>query len=93
MHTRDPNKFWNYIKRLGPERKNVFPDECFKNGEIHTDPETMKDVWSNDFKLLYNPQTDSSFDENFKQQVLNHKDHLERRMLDPLYQSNADLNR
>lgn len=53
----------------------------------------MKDVWSNDFKLLYNPQTDSSFDENFKQQVLNHKDHLERRMLDPLYQSNADLNR
>lgn len=29
----------------------------------------------------------------FKQQVLNHKDHLERRMLDPLYQSNADLNR
>lgn len=60
---------------------------------LHTDPETMKDVWSNDFKLLYNPQTDSSFDENFKQQVLNHKDHLERRMLDPLYQSNADLNR
>lgn len=60
---------------------------------LQTDPETMKDVWSNDFKLLYNPQTDSSFDENFKQQVLNHKDHLERRMLDPLYQSNADLNR
>lgn len=24
-HNHDPNKFWNYIKRLGPERKKVFP--------------------------------------------------------------------
>lgn len=63
----------------------MFPDECFQNGEIHTDPETLKEVWSTDFKLLYNPHKDSSFDENFKQQALNHKDHLERLMLDPLF--------
>lgn len=49
-HTHDPYKFWNCIKRLGSERKNKFPDECFKNGEIHTDPETMEEVWSTDFK-------------------------------------------
>lgn len=53
----------------------------------------MKNVWSTDFKRLCNPQTDSSFDENFNQQALNHKDHLGRHMLDPLYQSNADLDR
>lgn len=53
----------------------------------------MKNVWSSDFKRLCNPQTDSSLDENFNQQALNRKDHLGRHMLDPLYQSNADLNR
>lgn len=71
----------------------MFPGECFKNGEIHADNGTMKEMWSTDFRLLYNPQMDSLFDENFKQQALNHTDHLERCMLDPLCQPNADLNR
>lgn len=54
MYICDFNKFWNYIKCLGLERKNVFFDECFKNGEIYIDFEIMKDVWFNDFKLLNN---------------------------------------
>ena len=92
-HTSDPRRFWSYIKRLGPTTKNNFPKECYKSGEIHTEPEIIKEVWTDAFQQLYNPKDNNSFDDEFITQAKSHKEHVERLMLDPLYEPNAYLNR
>ena len=60
-HTSDPRRFWSYIKRLGPTTKNNFPKECYKSGEIHTEPEIIKEVWTDAFQQPYNPKDNNSF--------------------------------
>ena len=78
---------------MGPTTKNNFPKECYKSGEIHTEPEIIKEVWTDAFQQLYNPKDNNSFDDEFITQAKSHKEHVERLMLDPLYEPNAYLNR
>ena len=50
--------------------------------------------WSCEFENLYNPSfCDNDFDDTFYNTVLNEKDFLEDKMLDPLFEENIDLNR
>lgn len=89
----DPRKFWEHIKRLGPNRKKQFPTECYDDqGEISSDEKLLKQTWYKEFKNLYNPDSDPDFDAAFKNEAINQKLHLERMMLDPLYIPNTFLN-
>ena len=49
--------------------------------------------WKTDFENIYNNESVDDFDSAFQREALSHKRLLEDRMLDPLYDSNAELNR
>ena len=53
--TNDPNKFWESLKKLGPNRKTNIPLEIYENNEINCDLDTVLNKWKNDFSSLYNP--------------------------------------
>jgi hypothetical protein len=92
-HTNDPRKFWDHIKRLGPQKNSKIPNECYSNtGELTSDPNVVREKWSSEFKNLLNQQHDESFDSDFKLDIVNQKHHMERNMLDPLYDANSELN-
>jgi hypothetical protein len=93
VSSHDPRQFWEKIKKLGPQRKGNIPDECYdENGEVTSNPTTLTNVWERDFSKLYNVQNETIFDESFKTASVNHKLHMEREMLEPLYESNMELN-
>ncbi len=50
------------------------------------------DKWRSDYHSLYNDNCED-FDDPFQSDILRSKDHLERRMQDPLYRANPILNR
>ena len=45
-----------------------------------------------DFECLYNNDKANNFDFHFQREALSHKAVLEDNMLDPLYESNTELN-
>ena len=47
--TNDPNKFWESLKKLGPNRKTNIPLEIYENNEINCDLDTVLNKWKNDF--------------------------------------------
>ena len=52
----------------------------------------MLETWKNDFEKLYNNDENNTFNDDFHREALSHKLLLEDRMLDPLYDSNMELN-
>ena len=64
-----------------------------ENGEILTDEQSVLNCWKTDFENLYNNDSFDSFNSEFQREALSNKRLLEERMLDPLYESNAELNR
>lgn len=94
ISVKDPRKFWDKIKHLGPKRKSKIPYECYmEDGSVTTNPEYLKQKWKSEFSNLYNPNTDSSFDSEFRNTAIIQKHAFEQNMLDPLYISNSELNK
>ena len=60
--TNDPNKFWESLKNLGPNRKSNIPLEIYENNEINCDLDTVLNKWKNDFSSLYNPMQTKATD-------------------------------
>ena len=55
-NNKDPNEFWNYMRKLGPSKCNDIPWEVEIDGKIKTDRETVLNKWTADFKKLYQCQ-------------------------------------
>ena len=93
MSTENPNEFWEKIKHLGPRKCSEIPMETYdQDGNIITDETFVLNQWKTDFENLYKNDDDNSFDTQFHNDALSHKQFLEENMLDPLYESNRDLN-
>ena len=94
MSTENPREFWNKIKTLGPRKSTNIPMEIYnENGEVLTNEKCVLNRWKTDFENIYNNESVDDFDSAFQREALSHKRLLEDRMLDPLYDSNAELNR
>ena len=94
MSTENPREFWNKIKTLGPRKSTNIPMEVYnENGEVLTNEKCVLNRWKTDFENIYNNESVDDFDSAFQREALPHKRLLEDRMLDPLYDSNAELNR
>ena len=53
-NTKDPNKFWEYIKKLGPNTKaNNIPWEVRIEGKVVQDKDAVLRTWKDSFKNLY----------------------------------------
>ena len=94
MSTENPREFWNKIITLGPRKSTNIPMEVYnENGEVLTNEKCVLNRWKTDFENIYNNESVDDFDSAFQREALSHKRLLEDRMLDPLYDSNAELNR
>ena len=74
--TKNPTEFWNYIRKLGPNRKNEIPWAVNVNRTIETDKDTVLKVWKDTFETLYNTPP-STFDDKFKEEELKRCDQVD----------------
>ena len=94
MSTENPREFWNKIKTLGPRKSTNTPMEVYnENGETLTDEQSVLNCWKTDFEKIYNNDSFDSLNSEFQRKALSHKRLLEDRILDSLYESNAELSR
>ncbi|XP_062589588.1 uncharacterized protein LOC134251217 [Saccostrea cucullata] len=93
--SKNPKRFWEELKSLGPKRKNKIPKECYTvDGNISTEPTFVQNVWKSEFSNLYNPlPTDTVYNDTFLQQAVELVNFMESNMLDPLREHNPQLNR
>ena len=68
-NTKDPAKFWEYVKKLGPERDTDIPWEVRRNGELVTDCEVVLDQWKFEYENLFRLKN-HSFDDKFKARMI-----------------------
>ena len=68
--TDDPNKFWKYVKNLGPKSKQSIPMEVIVDGQIVTEESEVLQKWKSDFEQLYQANNTNMFDDNFRDSVL-----------------------
>ena len=94
MTSENPNEFWEKIKKSGPRKSSEIPMEIYdQNGEILMDDINVLETWKRDFEnLYYNIDADYNFNSDFHRHALSHKSLLEDRTLNPLYDSNRELN-
>ena len=91
--TDNPRQFWEYIKKLGPKPSNKILQEVYdENGNIKCDLDSVLHKWKVEFENLYKSESDS-FDDNFYTEIKSLLRTRELNMNDPLYVSNAVLNR
>ncbi len=85
--------FWQYVKNLGPKRKEKIPEEVYnENNDITFETDYVLNKWKLEFEKLYN-NNEGVFDDNFKKEKVELKENWERSMLDPLYPENELINR
>ena len=93
MSSENSNEFWEKIKRLELRRNSQIPKEVYdQNGVIETDEQYVLNKWKMDFECFYNNDKENNFDSHFQREALSHKAVLEDNILDPLYESNTELN-
>ena len=63
--TNDSNKFWEYVRNLGPKKNSTIPWKVCVDGEIMVDKNVVLEKWKNDFKNLYDFR-DATFNDSFK---------------------------
>ena len=85
--TKDLNRFWNYVKQLGPNKKEQIPWEVQIDGNIVTDKSTVLQHWSDTFKSLYGVE-EYVFDDKFKANKLASNSNITRN-----FKGLANLNR
>jgi hypothetical protein len=94
LETHNPTEFWNQRKNFGPRKKKSIPMEVHVNeNEVSKDHNVVMEKWKQDFSNLYNnfakpdPEND-----RFREEIQHSNILKEQNMLDPLYDSNYDLN-
>ena len=65
-NSKDPRAFWNYIKKLGPNKKGHIPWEVEEDGKLITNKVDVLNRWKDDFSKVYKNNKNIEFDENFK---------------------------
>ena len=72
INSTDPNLFWEYIKRLGPNKKSEVPWECYdSSGNIVTNTDYILEKWRTEFYNLYKPFDDISDEQKqFKENII-----------------------
>ena len=93
---KNPNKFWEEIRKLGPKRQNDIIMETYdKDGNIVCDPESVLKTWADDFKTLFSINTEPKPSEaKIRERCLDDSLYLnELRMNDPLYEELEILNK
>ena len=91
--TNNPREFWDHLKSLGPKRKQTVPCEVYdEGGNNRTDRSFVDSTWTRDFSNLYNEQNTQDFNDQFYNDMLQHKTLLEDNMKDPLYNETRSLN-
>ncbi len=91
--TDNPRQFWEYIKKLGPKKSNRIVEEIYdQDGNVKNDLESVLAKWKSEFENLYKTESDS-FDDVFHEEIKALLRTHELNMNDPLYVSNAFLNR
>ena len=76
VNTSDPNKFWDYIKKLGPSKSSEIPLKVYnESGVLVDDINSVLDKWQKDFYELYNvpESSDLGFDDKFLHDILQEK--------------------
>ena len=68
-NTTNPNEFWDFVRKLGPTKKNDIPWEIEVNGEKITDKEVILEKWRTDYQHLYTVKH-CGFDEKSKSDKL-----------------------
>ena len=71
VNSSDPKSFWEYIKKLGPNKKTQIPYECYgSSGEVITDTTTVLHKWQHDFRSLYSTgTTEDAEHQHFKETI------------------------
>ena len=46
----DPNKFWDFIKRLGPTKREEIPWKIELDGQVITDQDLVLKKWKEDYE-------------------------------------------
>lgn len=72
INSTDPTAFWEYIKRLGPNKKTNIPWECYDDGgNIVTNADYILEKWRTEFSHLYSPFDDISDEQKrFKEEII-----------------------
>ena len=93
LQTANPTEFWNHVSRLGPRVKHTIPMETVgENGEIIRNKKDVINKWVHDYKTLYLNENDC-YDDDFLVQCTQNLNVKECNITDPLYISNAELNK
>ena len=77
----DPNTFWNYIKQLGPKRKQTIPLEVYKDKTISCDKTDVLNQWKHEYEKLYKNDTNVNGN-NFVQHIIDCNTISENEMYD-----------
>ena len=94
VSNKDPNVFWDYIKRLGPRRKECIPMEMYNDdGTINCNKHEVMKYWKDSFDDLFNRGVGMKRDKDFDRHVSDYMVMMENNMVDPLYQTDVKLNK
>ena len=91
--TSNPSEFWNYLKSLGPRKKNHIPMKVYEGDSMITDIEQVLERWKLDFESLYNNQSgEEEFDQEFYTDLMDIKMRREQEMDSDNYEMNEYIN-
>lgn len=90
--TDDPNKFWSFIKQLGPKKPNDIPKVIRGEKGMESEPGKVSNIWKSAFSKLLNPVGEASFDEDFLTTVKQKLAESEHEMDTPAYNGNVMIN-
>lgn len=64
--SKDPNKFWEKVNKLGPRTKNKLVCEAFdENGDVTRNQEIVMKHWFHEYQSLYGNEPNIEFDKIF----------------------------
>ena len=93
LQTHNPQKFWNEINKLGPNKRRDIPMVVtLENGECCSDVGLVLQKWEKDFTDLFSGCNHSMFDEAFLKEVSGQKIMMESEMSADTYNCNFYLN-
>ena len=93
---KNPNAFWESVRKLGPSKKENIPWQVLDDeGKEVGDKDLVCKTWIRDFEKLYNPVNptfETKEEYQFIKEIEENVRFKERNMADPLYEYNNALN-
>ena len=92
--TTNPREFWACLKKLGPRKHSSIPMKVEQNDIVVTDENVVLAKWENDFKSLYNGNSNDNqnFDNAFLDEAVRLVQDRESDMQNDTYIDNPQLN-